>query len=80
MNLFLVSVLAINLALAVWHFFQIHRQHRLIRKWQVLDTLLAQMAAQSFYNHHLPIWAAWTAVMGEINVQITQNRHMPEPD
>lgn len=68
----------VNFIFVVWMMIALWVLHRRLRHAQALDSLLARLCIQAFANSHAPIWTAWTAVMGDIEIEVKQNRRMPE--
>jgi hypothetical protein len=66
--------------MAAWNGLQAWRQWRMVRLWTELDTLLAKMAMESLQNRYLPLWAAWSGIMGDIEVSITSKRRREKID
>lgn len=73
------GALFVNGGLFLWSAIATIRLQRRLRHAIMLDKLLADIVIQAFTNRHLPIWTAWS-VMGAIEVDIKQHRHMPGPD
>ena len=51
------------------------------RRWRhavLLDQLLQRLCTSAFSGAHMPIWTAWTAVMGTIEVKVESKRGWPE--
>jgi hypothetical protein len=48
----------------------------LIRRTRVLDALLQKVCVEAFAMRHRPIWLAWTAVMGDISVEVNVTRDL----
>jgi hypothetical protein len=70
--------IAANAGLLAWSLLAAWRINRRLRHAQMLDNLLAQLCIQCFFSAHMPIWSAWTAVMGDIQIEVKQNRRTPE--
>lgn len=62
----------------VWSVVIVWRAHRLMNHAYQLDALLAKLCVEAFAARHTPIWAAWTAAMGDISVEISQTRKLPD--
>ena len=75
-----LMTVGLNLGVCIWFSIATWRAHRAIRHALDLDALLAKICVEAYANHHRPIWAAWMAVMGDIKVEITQSRSLPEAD
>lgn len=63
--------------LLVWNLITFWRLRRLFRHALALDTLLQRLCVEAFARQHQPIWKAWTAVMGNICIEVQQTRTMP---
>ena len=71
------AFIGVNSALLGWSLIACWRLHRRTRHVEELDALLAHLCIKCFANQHMPVWRAWIAVMGDISVEVTQNRRMP---
>ena len=74
------ATLLSNIGLAVFYCWKVLEHHRAIRRIVLLDQILTQIAIQSFANEHMPVWKAWSGVMGSFDVDFTVNRTIPKAD
>lgn len=72
--------LAVVFALVILNAAMTRRSYKLMKHAHALDQLLAQICVQAYANRHKPIWAAWTATMGDISIEVTQTRRHPKAD
>lgn len=70
--------LAFSVGGAIFNLLAARRTMRLMRHASDLDQLLASLCVQAYAQRHRPIWAAWTAAMGEITVEVTATRKPTE--
>jgi hypothetical protein len=74
------ATLLVNIGLCIWYCFGMWRLQRLLKHAYELDQMLAFLCAQAFTNHQLPLWKAWSGVMGTFEVEFIQKRQMPRGD
>lgn len=71
---------SLNFGCLIYYWVVTQRLHRTLDHAQKLDAMLSYICLQAFAARHVPIWSAWSGVMGEFEVEIKQNRRMPESD
>lgn len=72
-----LSILLSGVAI-VGNFVLFLRLQRHLYRAMLLDRLLTKLCVDAFTSRQLPVWAAWCATMGSIDVTMEVRRRDPE--